>query len=449
MAVNSNDKTRQSNTWRMLLVVAGVVLAGGVLFAWSRVLFPVLVAFLIAYITHPLASFFEKHRLPRILGFLLILILFIGLLSIIFLVFLPAIVHELMFVGQKFPVWRSVIEKYIGSLLADLEQRYPEAYALLQERLTQWAQENLPSIAQRLVGWLAGVIGSAVGIVSTLLSLVLIPVITAYLTVDFRKFMNALQILVPRPVLPAVKKVALEVNQVLKDFLRGQLLVAMALGVMYTAGLLLVRAPLALVIGPLAGLFSLVPYLGFVLGLGTASLLTFLEYQELWHITGVLVTFTVAQSVDGWFLTPRLLGKRVGLHPVWILVALLLGGELFGLPGMVVAVPVAAALRVVVQHSLQAYRGSLLYLGLNPEPIFYTREGCPLCKEFELLLQPLLDCKGIHFRRVDVDRSPALKERFGSRVPFLEINGKVVAEGRVSPLELEKRLEGELNLRNI
>ena len=446
--VNLDDTIRKGNTGRMLLVVAGIILAGGVLFAWSRVLFPVLVGFLIAYGTHPLASFFEKHRLPRILGFLLMLLLFIGLLSIIFLVFLPAIVHELMFIGQKFPVWRNVVEKYIGTLLADLELRYPDAYSLLQERLTQWTQENLPSIAQRLVGWLTGIIGSAMGMVSTLLSLVLIPVITAYLTVDFRKFVNALQILVPRPVLPAVEKVAREVNQVLKDFVRGQLLVAMALGAMYTAGLLIVRAPLALVIGPLAGLFSLVPYLGFVLGFGTASLLTFLEYQDLWHVMGVLVTFVVAQNADGLFLTPRLLGKRVGLHPVWILVALLLGGELFGLPGMVVAVPVAAALRVVVQHSVQAYHESLLYLGLNPEPIFYTRQGCSLCEEFELILQPLLDCRGIHFRRVDIDLTPAFKERFGSLVPVLEINGKIVAEGRVSPSELERRLEGELKLRH-
>ena len=447
MAADFNDTSEKGNTWRMLLVVAGIVLAGGVLFAWSRVLFPVLVGFLIAYGTHPLASFFEKHRLPRILAFLLILLLFIGLLSLIFLVFLPAIVHETMFIGQKFPVWRKVIEKHVGALLAELELRYPDAYSLLQERLTQWAQENLPSIAQRLVGWLMGIIGSAIGMVSTVLSLVLIPVITAYLTVDFRKFVNALQILVPRPVLPAVQRIMREVNQVLKDFVRGQLLVAMALGAMYTAGLLIVRAPMALVIGPLAGFFALVPYLGFVLGFGAAALLTFLEYQDLWHVMGVLVTFGVAQSVDGWFLTPRLLGKRVGLHPVWILVALLLGGELFGLPGMVVAVPVAAALRVVVKHAIQAYRESVLYLGLNPEPIFYTREGCSLCEEFELILQQLLDCRGIHFRRVDIDLSPALKERFGSRVPALEIHGQIVAEGRVSPSELEKRLEGELKVR--
>jgi len=441
MAVNFNESSRKGNTWRMLLVVAGIVLAAGVLFAWSRILFPVLVAFLIAYGSHPLASFFEKHRLPRILGFLLMLLLFVGLLSIVFLVFLPAIVHELMFIGQKFPVWRNVIEKYIGTLLADLELRYPDAYSLLQERLTQWAQENLPSIAQRLVGWLTGIIGSAIGMVSTLLSLVLIPVITAYLTVDFRKFLNALQILVPRPVLPAVEKVVREVNQVLKDFVRGQLLVAMALGVMYTAGLLLVRAPLALVIGPLAGFFSLVPYLGFVLGFGTAALLTFLEYQDLWHPLGVVITFVVAQNVEGWFLTPRLLGKSVGLHPVWVLVALLLGGGLFGLPGIVVAVPVAAALRVVLRQAVQDYRESRFYLGPEPEIVFYTRQACSLCAEFERLLQPILEHRGVAFCRMDVDSSEDLREAFGSRVPVLEVNGRIIAEGRVSAGELKKRLE--------
>lgn len=435
---------RRGNTWRMLLVIGAVVLAGGVLFAWSNVLFPVMAAFLIAYITHPLASFFERHRLPRLLGFLVILLLFIGLLLLIFLIFLPAIVHELISIGQRLPSWREVLEKRIGPLLADLEQRYPEAYTLLQDRLAQWVQENLPSIAQRLVGWLVGILGSAIGLASVLVNLVLIPVIAAYLTVDFHKFGSTLRLLVPRPVLPVVRKVVREVNQVLRDFLRGQLLVAMALGVMYTGGLLIVGAPLALVIGPLAGLSSLVPYLGFVLGIGAALILTALEYQDFWHPVGVLATFAVAQSVEGWFLTPRLLGKRIGLHPVWVLVALLVGGGLFGLPGIVVGVPVAAVLRVVLRHAVRAYRESLFYLGAATEIIFYTRKGCSLCEEFERLLTPMLERHGYDFRRVDVDSSAVLQERFGSRVPALEVNGKVVAEGRVTAKELEHGLEGVL-----
>ncbi len=435
---------RRGNTWRMLLVIGAVVLAGGVLFAWSNVLFPVMAAFLIAYITHPLASFFERHRLPRLLGFLVILLLFIGLLLLIFLIFLPAIVHELMSIGQRLPSWREVLEKRIGPLLADLEQRYPEAYALLQDRLAQWVQENLPSIAQRLVGWLVGILGSAIGLASVLVNLVLIPVIAAYLTVDFHKFGSTLRLLVPRPVLPVVRKVVREVNQVLRDFLRGQLLVAAALGVMYTGGLLIVGAPLALVIGPLAGLSSLVPYLGFVLGIGAALILTALEYQDFWHPVGVLATFAVSQSVEGWFLTPGLLGKRIGLHPVWVLVALLAGGGLFGLPGIVVGVPVAASLRVVLRHAVRAYRESFFYLGTGTEIIFYTRKGCSLCEEFERLLKPMLERHGYDFRRVDVDSSGVLQERFGSRVPALEVNGKVVAEGRVTAKELEHRLEGAL-----
>jgi len=354
---------KNQNTWRMLLVVGAIIVVGGILFAWSRVLFPVMAAFLIAYATHPLSSFFERHRLPRIFGFLLLLLIFLALLLLVFLVFLPAIVHEFMAVGEKIPQWRVVVEKYIAYRLADIEQRYPEAYALLQSRLTQWAQENFATIAQRLIGWVFSLLSSILGLASGLMSLVLILVITAYLTMDFHRFIDSLRRLIPRPVLPAIEKVALDVNQVLRDFLIGQLLVAVALGAMYSVGLALARTPLALVIGPLAGILALVPYLGFAFGFAAAMLLSLLEGRDLWHLLGVVLTFGVAQTVEGWFLTPRLLGKRVGLHPVWMLVALLLGGELFGLPGIIVAVPVAASLRVVLLHALKAYRESAVYLG--------------------------------------------------------------------------------------
>ncbi len=353
----------RDNTLRMLWVIGLTFLLGGVLFAWSHVLFPVLVAFLIAYLIHPLASFFERHQMPRFLGFLLFLFLLIGFFLVLTLVFLPAIIHEFMLFGQKFFSWRVALVKSIGSMLLALQNRFPESYPLLQERLTQWFQENLGSLTQHLVDWLGGMINSTISLAGVFVNLILIPVIAAYLTVDFHKFVNAVQRLIPRPVLPTVEKVILDVDKVLKDFLLGQFLVAGVLGIMYTVGLFLVQAPLALVIGPLAGFLALVPYLGLVFGMGTALLLTFLEYQDFWHLVGVLATFAVAQSIEGWILTPRIIGKRVGLHPVWVLVALLLGGELFGLPGIVVGVPVAAALRVVLQHALEAYRASFLYKG--------------------------------------------------------------------------------------
>lgn len=422
----------------MLLVIAAVVLGAGILFAWSRVLFPVWAAFLLAYLTHPLASFFERHRLPRSLGFLCMLLLLVGLSILIFVVFLPAIIHELMTSSQKFPSWRETLGKTIGSYLLGLEDRYPDAYGLIREHITEWAQENIPSIAQRLVQWLLRVLGSAVGWAAALLNLILIPVIAAYLTVDFRKFINRIRVLIPRPVLPTVEKVVRDVHQVLTDFLFGQFLVAVALGAMYTVGLLIVQAPLALVIGPLAGFLALVPYLGFVVGFGVAALLTFLEYQDLWHLVGVTATFVIAQTIEGWILTPKLLGKKVGLHPVWVLVALLLGANFFGISGIVVAVPVAAVIRVVLQHAIQAYQESQLYMGTGKAIVLYSRKNCPLCDQFEQQIQFFLKSHAFDYCRIDVEDSPVLIERFGARVPVLEINGKVVAEGRMPAEDLER-----------
>ncbi len=358
-----NRRVHNPNIWRMLLVMGALIVLGAILFAWSRVLFPVMAAFLIAYATHPLASFFEKHRWPRILGFICVLLIFLAVLMLIFLVFLPAIVHEAMSFGEKIPQWRSAGEKQVGFLLAELEHHYPGAYDLLRDRITQWAENNFPLIAQRLVEGVIGVLGSLLNLAGRILSLILILVVTAYLTIDFHKFIDSLRRLIPLPILPEIERITRDVNQVLKDFLVGQLLVALALGIIYSVGLVIARTPLALVIGPLSGLLALVPYLGFAFGFGTALLLTLLEYRDAWQIFGVVLTFGVAQTVEGWFLTPRLLGKRVGLHPVWIMVALLLGGELFGLPGIILAVPTAAALRVVLLHAIKAYRETSVYLG--------------------------------------------------------------------------------------
>jgi predicted PurR-regulated permease PerM len=435
------NPVQSNNTWRMLLVITALVLLAGVLFAWSRILFPVMIAFLLAYLTHPLATYCERRRLPRVVGFLIVLLVLLGLLALICVVFIPAFIHELMLVAKKFPVWKEAAQSYANILLAELEQRFPDAYALLRDRTTAWAQENFPLIAQRVVSWLLGMITSLVGIANLLLNIILIPVIAAYLTVDYHKFTSALRVLVPRPVVPTVRSIVHDVDQVLWDFFRGQLLVAIALGFMYTVGLLISRVPLALIIGPLAGLLSLVPYMGFILGIGLASIFVLLEFQGPWQFAGVAITFAAAHAIEGWVLTPKLIGDRVGLHPVWVLIALLLGGELFGFSGVVVAVPVAAALRVILRHAFRAYQESSLYLGANLEILFYTREGCLLCDEFEALLQAFLNCRGLHYQRIDVDQNSAVKERFGKRVPVLQINGAVVAEGRTSPAALEECLE--------
>jgi predicted PurR-regulated permease PerM len=424
----------------MLAVVSAAVLVAGVLFAWSSALFPLLAGFLLAYVTQPVASFFERHKLPRILGFLVILLAFAAVLVVIIFVFVPALINELVVIGEKLPSWQEVMQERIDPLLADIKVRFPRAFTLLESHLNDWVRTTLPSLGDRLVSRLGTALASVLGVAGTLLNLVLIPVIGAYLTVDFRRFIETLRRLVPRPVLATVELVVGDIHGVLSSFVRGQLLVALALAVLYTGGLLLVRAPLALVIGPLAGLLSLVPYLGLVVGASSSFLLAFFEYQDLLHPMETLAVFLVAQSIEGWVLTPALLGRSVGLHPVWVLVSLLIGGELFGVPGIIVAVPVAAALRVVVKHAVRAYRASTFYQGESPTLVVYVRPDSQPCTQFRGIVEAHLRARGGAARVVDVTSSPRLLKSFGERVPVLEVNGEVVTEGDVEAHTLEALL---------
>lgn len=426
--------------FRLLLVVGVAALLSGVLFAWSKPLFPLLVGFFIAYVSHPMASWFARRRLPRIFGFVVSLLLLLVVLAVIVFVFVPAVIQELAAIGQKLPSWQEVLQERLQPLLADLKARYPQAFEELTQKLTGFAEERLTQLAPRLAGWLAQVILSSLSVVSFLLGLVVALVIGAYLTSDFPGFVNALRRLVPRPVLPLVESIILDIHGVLGAFARGQLVVALALSGMYTLGLWLVGAPLALVIGPLAGLLSLIPYLGLVLGAGTAVLLSFLDHQDLLHPLLALVVFVVAQNVEGWILTPKLLGKGVGLHPVWVLVALLVGGELFGVTGVMVAVPVAAALRVVLLQALRFYRNSRLYLGESPLARLFTRPNCELCREFAANVAPAVELYGLQVEEVNVEEDPELLALYGQRVPVLEVLGQEVVSGKATPEDVCHRL---------
>ncbi|MCX7895798.1 MAG: AI-2E family transporter, partial [Thermoanaerobaculum sp.] len=283
----------------LLLVVGAVCLLVGSIFAWSKPLFPLLAGFFLAYLAHPLASWFARRRWPRILGFVVVLLLLVCVALLVLLVFVPAVVQELAAAAARLPTWQEVLHERLEPLLADVQRRYPEAFQVVSAKVTAYLQEKLPQLAPKLAAWLGQVLLSSVALVSSLLGLVVALVIGAYLTVDFPKFLTTLRLLVPRSVLPTVEVVALEVHQVLGAFLKGQLLVALALGVMYTLGLWLVGAPLALVVGPLAGLLSLVPYLGLVVGAGLAMFLTLLERQDLLHPLLALAVFVVAQNLEG------------------------------------------------------------------------------------------------------------------------------------------------------
>jgi len=423
------------------VVVGAVGFALAVIFLLPRVCFPLVAGFLLAYAANPLAAFFERRGWPRILGFVTIAVALVGLIAIVVFVFIPAVVAELANLGEKLPSWREVADERVGPFFANLRTRYPQAYALLQQHLTDWLETVLPQVAQRLAQWSAGMLGSAVSLVGLLLNLILIPVIAAYLSVDFKAFLSAVARLVPRPLLPSAREIVQEIHAVLVAFLRGQLLVAAALGVMYTVGLVAVGAPLALVIGPVAGLLALVPYLGLVTGMGSAVLLSFLDYQDILHPLLVVIVFVVAQNIEGWVLTPRLLGHRVGLHPAWVLVALLAGGELWGITGIIIAVPVAAVLRVLLLHATGIYTASEFYRGDALEVRVVGAEGDAVASALEMRMRRIVASLG---------RGRVLRETPGEgavldyELPAVVVAGRVLGTGDVSERTLRARTRAAL-----
>lgn len=188
-----------------------------------------------------------------------------------------------------------------------------------------------------------------------MLSLFLIPIITFYLLRDWDDIVARIGALIPTRQRSTVNQLAKDTDEVLGAFLRGQLLVMLALSVIYSVGLSLVGLQFAIAIGVVSGLVSFVPYLGFVFGIALAFLTVILEPNSLWLMAGVVATFSIAQFIEGSFLTPNLVGDRIGLHPVIIIFAIAAGGQLFGFFGILLALPAAAVLSVVVRFAYERY----------------------------------------------------------------------------------------------
>jgi len=190
---------------------------------------------------------------------------------------------------------------------------------------------------------------------AAVLSLFLVPILTFYLLRDWDAILVHLAALIPSGQRDTIVGLARETDEVLGAFLRGQLLVMIALAVIYSAGLGLVGLKFAVAIGVVAGLVSFVPYLGFVFGIALASLTVVLEPDPLWRFLGVVATFGIGQLLEGSVLTPKLVGDRIGLHPVLIIFAVAAGGQLFGFFGVLLALPAAAVLSVLVRFAYHRY----------------------------------------------------------------------------------------------
>lgn len=328
-----------------------IALTGWLLYLLAPVLTPFVASALLAYIGDPLADRLQRLRMPRTLAVVavfvltfLVLVLLVVLVGPLIRTQISALFDALPEIARQFEqVWMPNIAGFLNIEVGE-EIGIGAFLSSYSDMAGTWGTKVLVSVTRS-----GGAVAAAV------LSLFLVPILTFYLLRDWDSILEHLGALLPSEQRQTIVGLAKETDEVLGAFLRGQLLVMMALSIIYSVGLGLVGLKFAVAIGVVSGLVSFVPYLGFVFGIALAGLTVALEPNPLWMIVGVIATFSIAQFLEGSILTPKLVGDRIGLHPVIIIFAVAAGGQLFGFFGILLALPAAAVLSVLVRFAYHRY----------------------------------------------------------------------------------------------
>ena len=326
------------------------------------ILTPFLVAIVLAYMFDPVVDRLERAGLSRTWGTVAVFGLLTVIMMTLLLVLVPLLAKQLLKLYQLAPLvldWLQHtampwVQAKLG--LSDSFWKFDKIKAAITEHMGQ---------ATDIVGIvLSQATASSLALIGFLANLVLIPVVAFYLLRDWNIMMAKIRGLLPRARADQIVSLAKECHDVLGAFVRGQLLVMLALGVIYSAGLMLVGLELGLLIGLMAGVAAIVPYMGFIVGIGAALIAGLFQFGgDLYPMLGIVAVFMVGQALEGTVLTPLLVGDKIGMHPVAVIFAILAGGELFGFTGVLLALPVAAVIMVLVRHLQDMYKDSHAYKG--------------------------------------------------------------------------------------
>ena len=351
--------TRERNTQTIYFVVVGVLLAVIFFYFSRRVLTPFFIAFALAYLLDPVTDRLESLKISRTFAVLVLMAGVFSLVTGIGLLIFPLLKLQAEHLVSNLPNYVAIMQEWMYPLLGVVGE--PEKIqGILNRELLKVGELPLKVISS-ITSILWGSVAGLFSFILLLANLVIIPVVMFYLLRDYDLINKKMLSFVPARSREQVLSLIKEIDEVLAGFVRGQLMVGLIMAGLYSIGLFFCGTPMSLFIGLLAGLASLVPYLGLVFGFVPAAILTFMQTQDWVLVFGVAGVFAVVQGLEGMIITPRIVGEKIGLHPVAIILAVLLGAEFFGLVGVIVSVPVAAALNVLFTHGLNEYKSSSFY----------------------------------------------------------------------------------------
>lgn len=337
-------------------------LSVGVLFLFllwllTPVLTPFVAAIVIGYVLNPGVDWMEHRRIPRALGVLIAIVALGLLMAAIVLVVLPVVSDQLPLLRDRIPVLLVKIEAAVGPWLRQMGVGGRLDFAALQKAVTAKLTAG-DAASSAILTWLR-IGGSA--LMGWAATLFLIPIVLFYLLLDWHRVIARIGETVPRRWSADVNGMADEADRLLAQYLRGQLLVMLLLAAYYSAGLAIAGFDIALPVGILTGLLVFIPYIGFGLGLLLAIFAALLQFDGWYGLIAVAVVYGLGQFVESFYLTPRLVGERIGLHPLTVIFALLAFGQLFGFVGILLALPASAILSVVFGRLRRHYLNSSFY----------------------------------------------------------------------------------------
>jgi predicted PurR-regulated permease PerM len=344
----------------MRRVLTGAFFVGVVLLAYllRGVLVPLFFAFLLAYALDPFVDWFEARKIPRGVAAPLVMLLIAGLLTLVLFFAIPLFVDELRDAAANLPSQLKGLEERMEPWLwQTFHFRPPHTMSEVGTQLRDRIQSEFPNVFSAVSAALFGTLSYVAVVLSTLI----VPVFALYLLIDFDRIVGRAGQLVPRRLHPQVSDIARQIHKTLGGYVRGQLTANIVLGALYASGLKFVGIGLAVPIGVMTGMLAFVPYIGFGCGLTLAVSMATLDWHGPGRLLGVLAVMLGVQVLDGMVITPRIVGRSVGLAPLEVLLTMMAAGTLFGFLGVLLAVPLGAVVKILVQRSVKAYLRSTFY----------------------------------------------------------------------------------------
>ncbi|GAP66484.1 putative permease [Mizugakiibacter sediminis] len=354
-------RTRTAGSWQWPIAALA---AGWLLYLLAPVLTPFVLAAMFAYFCDPLVDRMERLRMSRTFAVSLVFVAMVMALVLALLWLVPFVERQLTsFLGQL-PAWYAWFQLHAAPWLQ--EHLGVSTTVFDPQQLVAALQAHLKEAGGAAANVIAKVSKSGLALVLWLTHVVVVPVAGFYLLRDWDLLVARVHELLPRRIEPVVARLARESDEVLGAFLRGQLAVMVVLGTLYALGLWAVGIGIGPLIGMIAGLISFVPYLGAIVGVSMGVIAALVQYQDWLHVALVLGVFGIGQTLEGYVLVPKLVGEKIGLHPVVVIFAILAGGQLFGFLGVLLALPAAAVIKVVLRYLHERYRDSALYAERRP-----------------------------------------------------------------------------------